>query len=56
MAILDTLIGPLARILDKIIPDPDERARAKLELLKLENSRDMELLQTQLSAILAEAG
>jgi hypothetical protein len=56
MAILETLIGPLAGILDKIIPDPEERARAKLELLKLENSRDMELLETQLSAILAEAG
>ncbi|WP_156841945.1 holin family protein [Novosphingobium aquimarinum] len=56
MAILETLIGPLARILDKIIADPEERARAKLELLKLENSRDMEQLQTQLSAILAEAG
>ncbi|PEQ10466.1 hypothetical protein B2G71_22170 [Novosphingobium sp. PC22D] len=56
MAIIEALIGPVARILDKIIPDPDERAKAKLELLKLENSRDMELLETQMSAILAEAG
>ncbi|MDE8652114.1 holin family protein [Novosphingobium album (ex Liu et al. 2023)] len=55
MPILESLIGPVAKILDKIIPDPEARARAKLELLKLENTQEMQLVQTQLSAIVAEA-
>ena len=55
MSLLEGLIGPIAKIIDKIIPDPDARDRAKLELLKLEGSQDMEAMRTQLSAILAEA-
>jgi len=55
MALLTTILGPLTSIIDKVIPDPAERNRAKLELLKLEGSQEMQLLQTQLSAILAEA-
>ncbi len=56
MPILDTIIGPLSSIIDKIIPDRDARDRAKLELIKLQGTQDMEMLQTRLSAILAEAG
>lgn len=56
MTIFEPLIGPLAKIIDKVIPDPQARDRAKLELLKFESSREMELLQTQLSAIIAESG
>ena len=56
MPILESLIGPVAKLLDKIIPDPEARARAKLELLKLEGSQELTLVQTQLSAIVAEAG
>ncbi len=56
MPILESLIGPVAKLLDKIIPDPEARARAKLELLKLEGSQELMLVQTQLSAIVAEAG
>jgi hypothetical protein len=55
MALLNTLIGPLASIIDKVIPDRTARDRAKLELLKIESSQEMQLLETQLSAILAEA-
>ncbi len=53
--ILDTIIGPITRIIDKVIPDPKARDEAKLELLKLQGSQEMQLLQTQLSAIVAEA-
>lgn len=56
MPVLEALIGPLTSIIDKIIPDKAERDRAKLELLRLRGSHEMELLQTQLSAIVAEAG
>lgn len=55
MPVLDTLLGPLTAIIDKIIPDKDARERAKLELLRLQGSQEMELLQTRLSAIVAEA-
>lgn len=55
MALIEGLIGPIAKLIDKIIPDPQARDQAKLELLKLEGSQDMDALRTQLSAILAEA-
>lgn len=55
MSIIDSVIGPIARLIDKIIPDPDARDRAKLELIKLEGTQEMEVLKTQISAIIAEA-
>jgi hypothetical protein len=55
MPIFEALIGPIAKLIDKIIPDPEARNRAKLELLKLEGSQEMEVLKTQLSAIISEA-
>lgn len=55
MSLIQTIIGPLAAIIDKIIPDPKARDAAKLELLKLEGSQEMEGIRTQMSAILAEA-
>ena len=55
MAIFESLIGPIASIIDKIIPDKEERARAKLELLQLEGTQELKKLEAQLSAIVAEA-
>lgn len=55
MPLLDSIIAPVTRIIDKVIPDPEARDRAKLELLKLQNTQDLEMLQTSLSAIVAEA-
>lgn len=55
MSLFDGIIGPIAKIIDKIIPDPEARDRAKLELLRLQGSQDLESLRTQMSAILAEA-
>lgn len=55
MSLLEGLIGPIAKLIDKIIPDPEARDRAKLELLKLETSQEMEAIRTQLTAIVAEA-
>jgi hypothetical protein len=56
MPLLDSLLGPPTAIIDKVLPDKDARDRAKLELLKLQGTQEMELLQTRLSAIVAEAG
>jgi hypothetical protein len=55
MALLDGIIGPVASIIDKIIPGPQARDAAKLKLIELQNSQEMEATRTQLSAILAEA-
>lgn len=55
MALLDALIGPLASIIDKIIPDKEARAKAKLELLKLEGTQEMQMVEARLQAIIAEA-
>lgn len=56
MPLLDSILGPVTRIIDKVIPDPEARDRAKLELLRLDNSRELQMLQASLSAIIAEAG
>ena len=49
-------MSPITQLLDKIIPDPRARDAAKLELLKLQGSQEMDVLRVQLSAIVAEAG
>ncbi|MEE4288101.1 MAG: holin family protein [Erythrobacter sp.] len=55
MAILETLIGPITSIIDKIIPDKEARAKAKLELLMLEGTQEMQMIEARLQAIVAEA-
>ena len=55
MTILTDLIGPVARLIDKIIPDKEARAKAKLELLSLEGTQELERFRVAMSAILAEA-
>lgn len=55
MPILDSLIAPIASILDKVIPDKAARERAKLELLQLQGTQEMRLIEARLSAIVAEA-
>ena len=55
MAILESLIGPIASIIDKVIPDKEARARAKLELLQLEGTHELKQIEARLSAIVAEA-
>lgn len=55
MGLLQSLIGPITKLLDKIIPDKEARAKAQLELIKLEGSQEMELIEARLQAIVAEA-
>ena len=55
MGILDAVIGPVAKLLDKIIPDPQARDKAKLELLKLQGDQEMAAIGQQMQAIIAEA-
>ncbi|MEM9501669.1 MAG: holin family protein [Pseudomonadota bacterium] len=55
MGLLETLIGPITSIIDKVIPDKEARAKAKLELMKLEGTQEMNLIEARLQAIVAEA-
>ena len=55
MPILEALIAPIASIIDKVIPDKAARDKAKLDLLALQGTQEMQQIQTQLSAIVAEA-
>ena len=55
MSIIEGIIGPIASLIDKIIPDPKARDAAKLALLKLQGGQELEALRMQLSAVLAEA-
>ncbi|MGB3738328.1 MAG: holin family protein [Pontixanthobacter sp.] len=55
MPLIESLIGPIASLIDKIIPDKDARAKAKLELIRLEGSHELAAVQARLSAIVAEA-
>jgi len=55
MSILEAIVGPVSKLLDKIIPDPQARDRAKLELLKLQGDQEMATIAAQMQAIVAEA-
>ena len=55
MPLLDSLVGPIASLIDKLIPDKEARARAKFELLRLEGSNELAAIEARLSAIVAEA-
>lgn len=55
MAILESLIAPLASIIDKVIPDKTAREKAKLELLQLEGTQELALIEERVKAIVAEA-
>ena len=43
MPLIEAIVGPLGKLIDKIIPDPQARDRAKLELLKLEGDQEAEI-------------
>ena len=44
------LIPAISELLDKIIPNPEEREKAKIELIKSERAADIEQLRLALSA------
>ena len=55
MPIFDSLLAPLASILNKVIPDKATREKAQLQLLQLHGTQDLALIEARLSAIVAEA-
>ena len=55
MALLEAIVGPVSKLLDKIIPDPQARDRAKLELIKLQGDQEAAAIAVQMQAVIAEA-
>ena len=55
MALLEAIVGPISKLLDKIIPDPQARDQAKLELIKLQGDQEMAAIGAQMQAIVVEA-
>ena len=43
------------KLIDKLFPDPEQKAKAQLELLKMQQDGELEGVKVQLSAIIAEA-
>jgi hypothetical protein len=48
MGILDIIAGPIMKIIDKVIPDPQAKAQAQLELIKLNQAGEFKELDAQL--------
>ena len=44
-----------SKLVDKLIPDPAQKAAAQLELLRMNQSGELDVMKVQMSAILAEA-
>lgn len=55
MSVVLPIIELGAKLLDKLIPDPAEKARAQLELIKLQQEGQFKEIEVSLKAILAEA-
>ena len=56
MSVLEPLIGPITSIIDKVVPDHAARERAKLQLLEMQGTRELQQVEAQISAIVAKAG
>lgn len=55
MNILDIIAGPVFKIIDKVIPDPQAKAAAQLEILKLNQAGEFKALDADLQVMLAQA-
>jgi hypothetical protein len=55
MVVFEAIVAPLAKLIDKIIPDPEARDRAKLELIKLQGDQEASAIALQMQAIVVEA-
>ena len=49
------ILGIGAQLIDKLIPDPQQAAAAKAELVRLEQQGDLKELEVRMSAIVMEA-
>ena len=53
--LLDGILGIGKTVIERLFPDPEQRAKAELELLMAERNGELEAAKVQMSAIIAEA-
>ncbi|MET0155569.1 MAG: holin family protein [Rickettsiales bacterium] len=51
----EAIVGTVGKVLDKVIPDPVERDKAKAELIRLQQDGEFREMETAMKAITAEA-
>lgn len=49
MAILDLIIGPILKIIDKVIPDPAAKAAAQLQILQMQQAGEFKQMDADLA-------
>lgn len=49
------ILGIGGKLIDKFFPDPTEKAKAQLELLRMQQAGELDEMKTALSAIIADA-
>ena len=54
MNVLDIVAGPVLRIIDKLIPDPQAKAAAQLEAMRMAQAGEFKELDNQLQRDLAQ--
>lgn len=50
MALLDLIVGPVMDIVNKLIPDPAQKAQAQLALLQLQQNEEFKQIDAQLQS------
>lgn len=53
--IIGAVLDVAGRLIDRVIPDPVQKAAAHLELIRIQQTGEIDLVGKQLSAIIAEA-
>ena len=54
MALIEALLPALSSVLDRVLPNPEQKAAAQLELMKLQQDGSLKELEASLSAINTE--
>lgn len=49
------ILGIGTKLIDKFFPNPEEKAKAQLELLRMQQAGELEEMKTQLSAIISDS-
>lgn len=53
--IVDGLFDMGGKLIDRLFPDPTEKAKARIKLMEMQQSGELQELETRMSAIMAEA-
>lgn len=55
LSVVEIALGVGGKLIDRIFPDPEQKAKAQLELMKLTQEGELKELEVSMSAIIEEA-